>query len=360
MKILKRLGLALFAGLLMFGSADAQKLQFPTKVRFIAGGYVNKAPYFSTLEAALNDVLPVASASDPYVFWVESDTIRIADWDSVFTSSGLTMKDSIDFHYVATGKIKWGGFGFGGGGSIGEGGFVPLQDTETEHYGYPNWDQTNTSFSLWLRQQGKALDSIDQHIFDLIVYLEENGCMSIVNDTLVIDYDCLGDSIGAASSPWPSNLDTTRFIVTDIARTMAALLTNSVGFTVSSNGYIQHGVNNSTSKPRVIWVTGSKFHASLTGSDDENLAFESWVEDTYVPLSHLTDPDYQGIASFTTTATTCTVTVAGLAAGDVVQVTPLGATYNVNDILFVTVESGQFIVTRNAGGTSGLSFNWSR
>lgn len=68
-----------------------------------------------------------------------------------------------------------------------------------------------------------------------------------------------------------------------------------------------------------------------------------------------------GSAVFTTTATTCTVSVAGAdtltEAGDIFMVTPYGTT-NANDVLSYTVSDTDIIVSRPASGTSGLKFKW--
>ena len=105
MKLLKYLLLGLF--LTVSGVTEAQfGTRFPTNVRYIGGGYINQRPFFNTLRAALNDVKATASVTNPYTFWIASDTTFIADWDSVY-NHGRTMSDSITVNYVATGKIKW-------------------------------------------------------------------------------------------------------------------------------------------------------------------------------------------------------------------------------------------------------------
>jgi hypothetical protein len=63
-----------------------------------------------------------------------------------------------------------------------------------------------------------------------------------------------------------------------------------------------------------------------------------------------------GIGTFTTTATTCTVTVSDMSDDDVVMLTPIGTAYDADDMLKVSVGNGSFIVTRNSSGTSGLEF----
>jgi hypothetical protein len=68
---------------------------------------------------------------------------------------------------------------------------------------------------------------------------------------------------------------------------------------------------------------------------------------------------FSGIGSFSGTAATAAVTIDSMKTGDIVVVTPISGTYNVNDLLSVTVTDGSFTVTRNSsGGTSGLQFNW--
>ena len=62
--------------------------------------------------------------------------------------------------------------------------------------------------------------------------------------------------------------------------------------------------------------------------------------------------------TFTTTATTCTTTVANMTPDDIVVCTPRGTTYDADDALKVSVGTGQFIVTRNSSGTSGLVYNY--
>jgi len=106
---LKRLKYYVVAALLLVGGATAQIGQkHPTNVRYIGGNYNDARPYFSTLNAALNDVKPYATISNPYTFYIASDTIYIADWDSVY-NNGTNMQDSISTYY--NNKIKWAGFG---------------------------------------------------------------------------------------------------------------------------------------------------------------------------------------------------------------------------------------------------------
>ncbi len=67
-----------------------------------------------------------------------------------------------------------------------------------------------------------------------------------------------------------------------------------------------------------------------------------------------------GVAAFDGTQQTCIVTVPGGNVNDRYFLQPNIAIWNANDMLMVSAETGQFLVTRGAGGTSGLSFNWFR
>jgi len=89
------------------------------------------------------------------------------------------------------------------------------------------------------------------------------------------------------------------------------------------------------------------------------------VTDTGITSTHLVFKisNYaSGSDAFTTTATTCTVTVAGAdtltEADDIFLLTPYGVP-NANDVLGYTVlGDNQIIVNRPASGSSGLKFKW--
>jgi hypothetical protein len=65
-----------------------------------------------------------------------------------------------------------------------------------------------------------------------------------------------------------------------------------------------------------------------------------------------------GSHSFTTTATSDSVAIAGMDSLDVIILTRCGTTYNVNDVLSVDEHTGYFKVYRNSSGTSGLKYNY--
>lgn len=257
-------------GLFIFGiaSASAQfKVRFATDVRYIAGGYIDKRPQFNTLEAALNDVLPYATTNRPYVFWVDSDTLNIADWDSVFTASGLTMKDSIDIYYVAEGKIKWAGFGFGGTGGTG-GSPIPSQTQTTTHYSYPNWDRTNSALALWIRQQAAAIDSIDQHIWDLIVYTDSTY-LYIENDTLKLRIA----TITALVSLTANRPDTTIIAYKTLNQTITGDWEFDGDITIDAGSIRLPAANNRTSTSRIIWDSGNRPYYSGNGAAGDSAKF---------------------------------------------------------------------------------------
>jgi hypothetical protein len=86
----------------------------------------------------------------------------------------------------------------------------------------------------------------------------------------------------------------------------------------------------------------------IVSTDEDQLV----IEDDVLKFSDA----FAGIGTFTTTATTCTTAVTGMTSDDIVVVTPVGATYDADDLLKVTIGDGSFIVTRNSNGTSGLTF----
>lgn len=370
-KILKYL---LFGAIIAFAPIlEAQKLYFPTNVRYIGGGYINKAPYFRTLEAALNHVKPFATSENPYGFWVDSDTLWIADWDSVFTESGLTMKDSIDIYYVAEGKIKWMPFGFGGTG--GGGGTIIQQDTETFHYEYPNWNQYNIALPIWQRRMGTALDSIDQHIFDLIVYTGE--CLYIENDTLKIDVACLEALIATQIIDTATYLRTSgNQVLEGPGLTLDGVtlnLTNSI-LNLGIDSYIRYPVENYIpGVSRVMWSIGNRPFWSGSGGAGDTLRFAMMKGDTLeqpeaVSFYNLT-PDVQnrfplaGVATFNGTDTTVYV-----ATGDSTNLIILQILYDdsttiidTDDNILVVIpgETG-FTIKRRANGLSDLKVAWIR
>lgn len=357
--------LVLGAALLVAPSINAQVYEkFPTNIKYIGGGFNNKNPFFKTLEAALNQVKATATSSNPYGFWLASDTLWISDWDSVFTESGLTMKDSIDIYYVAEGKIKW--MPFGQGGSSGSSAIIN-QDDITLHYYWPNWDQGNVALPVWQRQMGSALDSIDEEVYRLIVYTQMP--LYIENDTLKID------TTGLAGDPDTSGWDpdTTTVVRTTGNQSIAGNKTLS-GLT-SISGTLQLPATNVTpGTARALWGTATNIYYSRSGSVGDS-AFISLIDNTTkhaVADTFITDANlaYEVYHFFTTgdtvffngTNTSINITVSGMTAASIVVVTPVysdsSTALNASDFCVAVPYSGGFYLKRGAGGSSNLKVNW--
>ena len=364
--LLKAAALALT--LLFIVPTQAQIYQkFPTNIRYIGGGFNNVRPFFKTLETALNDVKAVATVSNPYGFWIASDTLWIADWDSVFTASGLTMKDSIDVYYVSTGKIKWMPFGFGGTGGSGGTSTIIVQDDITLHYDWPTWDQTNLALPLWQRNEGVAMDSADEEVWRLIVYTETP--LYIENDTLKIDTTGLQGADGAAG--WQP--DTTTVVRTTGNQSIAG---NKTLTGVSSvTGTLQLPATDVTpSTARALWGSATRLYYSGSGAVDDTseVVFIDYdtrfaEQDTFIVWANISKEvkdsiSIGGIATFTATDTTDTISVSGITTNSIVLATPIYAliadTVNINDILYVITASDKIYIKRKTAGTSGLKYSW--
>jgi hypothetical protein len=348
---------------------EAQIYQkFPTNVRYIGGGYNNVRPFFKTLEAALNDVKPLATSSNPYVFWLASDSLWVSDWDSVFTESGLTMKDSVDIYYVAEGKIKWMPFSTGGDG----GATVSAPDDITLHYYWPTWDQTNMALQLWQRMIGTALDSVDEEVFRLIVYTADP--LYIENDTLKLDVSGLGGTTG-----WDP--DTTTVVRTTgnqtIAgdKTLSGTTTSTGTIAFSGSGNIQlPALNGSVGTPRRLWGTTTNIYYSGSGSADDStevvlIDFDTKyaVQDTFITPGNLALEAKEyfvkgGTATFSGAYSSMNIVVSGISSTSYIVATPIqsdsSTAVSALDDIRVIPYNGGFYLKRQLGGTSNLKVNW--
>ncbi|MDP4194814.1 MAG: hypothetical protein Q8940_07185 [Bacteroidota bacterium] len=206
--MMKRISLVFF--LLISSSLLGQlKINTPTNVRYIAGGYNNKSPYFNTLEKALNDIKSRVTAQNPYTFWIDGDTTFISDWKHGRIGGVMGMADSIEIYYAATGKIKLAGF-MGGSGVIGNTQMILyLPDTKTRHYSYPKWQYG--AYSQWYDSLSRGLDSIDRDIHDLIVYTDSSW-LYVQNDTLKVKGNKIPLISSGVSSFSGSQISDTLFI----------------------------------------------------------------------------------------------------------------------------------------------------
>lgn len=362
--------LVLGAALLVAPSINAQVYEkFPTNIKYIGGGFNNKNPFFKTLEAALNQVKATATSSNPYGFWLASDTLWISDWDSVFTESGLTMKDSIDIYYVAEGKIKW--MPFGQGGSSGSSAIIN-QDDITLHYYWPNWDQGNVALPVWQRQMGSALDSIDEEVYRLIVYTQMP--LYIENDTLKLDTTDLGSTSG-----W--NPDTSTVVRTTGTQSISATNTWSGGNTFTSGisfsglGNMQlPGSNGNVGAARIVWGNTANIYYSGGGLPaDSNIVClidattKHAKRDTFIVLANLASETLNkfptsGTATFLGDSSSMEVGVTGMASTSIIILTAVysdsGTAINANDFCVAIPLAGKFYIKRGLSGTTNLKVNW--
>ena len=250
--------------LLCAGTAFGQfwNTNYPSNVRYIAGGYSNHRPFFSTLNTALNDVKAYATSDNPYVFWLMSDTLNIADWDSVY-NEGVSMSDSIYTYYVATGKIKWAGFdidtskGGRGGSSILNYGSMAAT---TDNYDFARWDSSGLTLSQWQIQLTQTLLTIDSLIKARTLFSEMDPTyFTISGDSL---YIVLPTHIFDPDSFYTNDFDSTSYLRSSGDEAFSGTFAfngGNVGF--EGGGAIQGSSlqlpSTMTLSPRGIWSDGS-------------------------------------------------------------------------------------------------------
>ncbi len=84
------------------------------------------------------------------------------------------------------------------------------------------------------------------------------------------------------------------------------------------------------------------------------------VTKTFIAEDEIKDFIDCGTAAFTGTQQTCIVPVEGGSVNDRYFLQPNISIWNTNDLLMVSAQAGQFLVTRGPAGTSGLNFTWFR
>ncbi len=334
-------------------------LRHPTNVRYIGGGFNDKRPYFNDLLSTLNDVKPYATSENPYVFWVASDTIQIADWDSVYQTGGLSMKDSIDVHYVATGKIKWAGFGQGGGGS-GITSITPPQNLTTY---YDLWTWTGQSgLGTWQDRLGENADSIDLKLWELIVYTD-SVYLYIENDTLKLRTT----SITALVSH--DRPDTTLICYNTQNETISGDWTFNGDVAIGTGSLRLPTANNNTGTSRILWsasnipywsgsgAVGDSSIIALRDSDTGNL-----VPDSLVTWDNLQDEVQDSINAWKLvgpphvflTDTTGETYTPDVTSGTPVKITPAF----INSGNGMTFAGDTLTVNANGGGDWYMSFSY--
>ena len=271
--ILRKLKYALMALILFSGVAEAQLyMKHPTDVRYIGGNMTNKRPYYKGLNASLNDIKALATSERPYVFWIVSDTVNVFDWDSVY-NQGLSMRDSIQVHYVAEGKIKWGGFMIAGtgGGSGGTDIHAPPSGTTT-HYSLWTWSG-QSGLDTWQSRLGLNADSIDLKLWELIVYTD-SVYLYIENDTLKMRTSTITALI---SHDRP---DTTIILYESTDATITGNWTFDGNLTMGTGDLRLSASNNTPGVSRVIWSSSNKPYWSGSGAVGDTSKFVMYDPDT--------------------------------------------------------------------------------
>lgn len=265
----------LLASLMLLGTVMAQSwnTRYPANVRYIAGGYTNSRPFFSTLNAALNDVKPYATADNPYVFWLDSDTLQIADWDSIY-NEGLAMRDSVYQYYVATGKIKWAGFdidttyGGRGGTSVKN---IGSPSTQTSNYSFWRWDSAGLPLADWQQRIAQNWIRNDSLINARTLFSQVDPIyFSTSGDTLYIDLPAHIFDIDSFYSVF----DTTTYIRTTGSQSRTGTLTISAGGVITfgaAAGPLDAGKlilpAYASTTPRAIWADGTYIFYRTGGKD---------------------------------------------------------------------------------------------
>jgi hypothetical protein len=261
----------LIAGLLLSIGTMFGQNNYPANVRYIAGGYSDSRPFFSSLNAALNDVKPYATADNPYTFWLMSDTLNIADWDSVY-NEGATMSDSVYADYVFTGKIKWAGFniavskgGVGGSSVLNYGSMA----STTDEYEFARWDSSGLTLSEWQIQLTQTLLKIDSLIKARTLFSKvEPGYFTISGDSL---YLVLSTHIFDPDSFYTDSFDSTTYLRTSGDQIHVDDLTfrdGNVSFegTGPVAGATMQLPSTPSSLPRSIWGDGTWLYVKQSGT----------------------------------------------------------------------------------------------
>ena len=235
---------------------------YPTNTRYIGGGYTNKAPFFKTLNTALNDVKPYATSDNPYTFWLMSDTSFIADWDSIY-NQGMNMSDSIYTYYVRTGKIKWAGFDIdttkgGRGGSPSTS--ISSMNGSTTHYSLVKWTNSGLPLATWQIQLSEDINDIDSILYARTLFGKiDPKYFTIHGDTL---YITLPSHMFVADDFYTDDFDSTTYVRTFGNQSIYNTKTiyGTLGF-YAGGGPVAAGKlllpSASQTTPRAIWADGN-------------------------------------------------------------------------------------------------------
>lgn len=161
---------------------------------------------------------------------------------------------------------------------------------------------------------------------------------------------------------------------------LAMILTIILFFAIDSNAQVYDEPIDSTTHYNLrLYAQSARIPAAIL--NDDKITLDSvlyslivWTDtlqyvtvvDTAITKTHLTFKTSKyatGSGQFTTTATTCTLTIAGAntltETGDVFLLQPYGSSITSNDVLsYVVYDNNKIIVYRPASGTADLKFKW--
>lgn len=177
-------------------------------------------------------------------------------------------------------------------------------------------------------------------------------------------FDADGDSI-----IFRPQLNNGGFLLKDGSTTLAGI--DSSGRFTSGPSYTGNGsitLDAATAEPRIYWQASDADVATATITTNDQISFGGasggylfdadaiWSAGTLDASSTMA-----GSGAFSGTNTTVTVTVSGGTTTDLYFITLTGAAAPAAaDAIRVDAQTGQFVLTRGAAGTSGLTFNWLR
>ena len=247
----------------------------PTNVRYIAGNYTEATPFFNTLVGALNDVKTYATSNDPYVFWIMSDTLQIADWDSIY-NNGAEMADSIYTDYVLTGKIKWAGFpidtSMGGSGTgSGTGEIDPVENTDT--YSFWRGDSSSRNPSAWAERMSRNWMTLDSILTaDIVIRFIDTDDLRVSGDTLYLGpvADPGGPAgIGTAgftTELYTTHIDSTTYLRTTIDQDIDGIKTFHTEINFADSGGIMLGTDPFAGKARWLFASTASLYYRSSGT----------------------------------------------------------------------------------------------
>lgn len=364
----------IFSALLLLTlTANAQfALRYPSNVIFVAGNFQDKFPYASTLRSAVTIMLsqtsnPVSSVN-PYVFWISSDTLKIADWNTYY--------NTLKTYYIETGKVKLAGFTNASGG-VGQIIGIGVPDDITSNYGWATWDPADTTLVEWVKYLGQIILDIDTTLYGQR-RPKFTGGVVLVNDTVTVDDSYIEAIVDRATEDSPLRIDTTHILYDTKLDTVEVAMKFADVVEIIDSGYIRLGLYQKPAElfiSRAIYQNNGDLYWSGNGAEDEigKVAivdtYAGYLDcDTCITVAQLASDVasrfiYSGTATFTGTDTILTVVTGD--STDIITVTPIYSasiiTIDPQDTpLIVIPTSNGFYIKRQANGSSGLKVAWMR